>query len=148
MDNEKKSIFQKFNELTILKKASVCLGVLIVLMLLTFIVSISFFGIEEYNPTEVQALCDQYDSYDIYVTQFYAWANSIHAGDSEPANLTEVLKDDAKDVVLDMHEGGMSVKEIAHALNEPVRLAYEEGIVDSPTLYDESFVNEVLDKNL
>ena len=148
MDNEKKSIFQRFNELTLIKKTSVCLGVLIVLILLTFLVSITFFGIEEYNPTEIQELCDQYDSYDIYVTQFDAWANSIHAGDSEPANLTEVLKDDAKDVVIDMHKGGMSDKEILIALNEPVKLAYEKGIVDYQTLYDEDFVKDVVEKNL
>ena len=148
MDNEKKSIFQRFNELTLIKKTSVCLGVLIVLILLTFLVSITFFGIEEYNPTEIQELCDQYDSYDIYVTQFDAWANSIHAGDSEPANLTEVLKDDANDVVKDMHKGGMSDNEILDALNEPVKLAYEKGIVDYQTLYDEDFVKDVVEKNL
>ena len=47
-------------------------------------------------------------------------------------------------MIQDMHNDGMSIEEIAHALNEPARLAYEEGTVDSPILYDEEFVERAI----
>ena len=136
----------KFKNLITSNKTIICLGALIVLLVILVIASMSMLKIEEYNPTELQEWRDQYVSYDLYAERFNAWANSLYNNDSEPANLSDVMKDDARDVILDMHEGGMSDEEILHALNEPARLAYKEGIVDSPTIYDESFVKEVIDK--
>ena len=144
MGDEKKSIFQRFNDLSGIKKVSICAVALIVLLLLASVLSISLLQIKEYNPEELKDMRDQYSSYDIYVERYHAWVTSIYNNDSEPADMSDVMKDDAKDVIGDMHNDGVSIEEIAHALNEPVRLAYEEGIVDSPTLYDESFVKEVI----
>ena len=144
MDDEKKSIFQRFNELSGIKKASICAVALIVLLLLASVLSMSLLQIREYNPDELKDLRDQYVSYDIYVERYHAWVTSIYYNDSEPANMADVMKDDAMDVIEDMHNDGMSIEEIAHALNEPARLAYEEGTVDSPILYDESFVKEAV----
>ena len=144
MGDERKSLFQRFNELSGIKKVSICAVALIVLLLLASVLSMSLLQIKEYNPQELKDLRDQYASFDIYAESYHAWATSLYYNDSEPANLSDVMKDDAKDVILDMHNDGKSIEEIAHALNEPVRIAYEEGIVDSPTLYDESFVKEAI----
>ena len=144
MGDEKKSIFQRFNDLSGIKKVYICAVALIVLLLLASVLSMSLLQIKEYNPEELKDLRDQYASYDIYVERYHAWVTSIYNNDSEPADMSDVMKDDARDVIGDMHNDGVSIEEIAHALNEPVRLAYEEGIVDSPTLYDESFVKEVV----
>ena len=144
MGDERKSLFQRFNELSGIKKVSICAVALIALLLLASVLSMSLLRIEEYNPTELKDLRDQYASYDIYAESYHAWVTSIYNNDSEPANMSDVMKDDAKDVIADMHNDGKSIEEIAHALNEPVRLAYEEGIVDSPTLYDIDFVKEAL----
>ena len=144
MGDEKKSIFQRFNDLSGIKKVSICAVALIVLLLLASVLSMSLLQIKEYNPEELKDLRDQYASYDIYVERYHAWVTSIYNNDSEPADMSDVMMDDARDVIGDMHNDGVSIEEIAHALNEPVRLAYEEGIVDSPTLYDESFVKEVV----
>ena len=144
MDDEKKSIFQRFNDLSGIKKVSICAVALIVLLLLASVLSMSLLQIREYNPDELKDLRDQYVSYDIYVERYHAWVTSIYNNDSEPADMSDVMKDDAKDVIGDMHNDGMSIEEIAHALNEPARLAYEEGIVDSPILYDEEFVERAI----
>ena len=144
MDDKKKSFFQKFNELTAIKKASVCLGAIIILCILAFIAVSSFSVTEDYTSQEIIELSAEYPSYDLYVERFNAWANSLYNNDSEPTSIADALRDDARDVIIDMHDGGMSDEEIRHALNEPSRLAYDKGIVDSPSLYDESFVKEVL----
>ena len=144
MGDEKKSIFQRFNDLSGIKKVSICAVALIVLLLLASVLSMSLLQIKEYNPQELKDLRDQYSSYDIYVERYHAWVTSIYNNDSEPADMADVMKDDAKDVIGDMHNDGMSIEEIAHALNEPARLAYEEGTVDSPILYDEEFVERAI----
>ena len=144
MGDEKKSIFQRFNDLSGIKKVSICAVALIVLLLLASVLSMSLLQIKEYNPQELKDLRDQYSSYDIYVERYHAWVTSIYNNDSEPADMADVMKDDAKDVIGDMHNDGMSIEEIAHALNEPARLAYEEGTVDSPFLYDEEFVERAI----
>ena len=144
MGDEKKSIFQRFNDLSGIKKVSICAVALIVLLLLASVLSMSLLQIREYNPDELKDLRDQYVSYDIYVERYHAWVTSIYNNDSEPADMSDVMKDDAKDVIGDMHNDGMSIEEIAHALNEPARLAYEEGTVDSPILYDEEFVERAI----
>ena len=81
----------------------------------------------------------------MYVDRYHAWANSIYNNDSEPQNLTDVLSEDAVDAIKEMNDGGMSVKEITDALNEPVKIDYEQGIVDSPTLFDEEFVKGAIE---
>ena len=144
MGDERKSIFQRFNELSGIKKVSLCAVALIVLLLLASVLSMSLLQIREYDPDELKDLRDRYVSYDIYVERYHAWVTSIYNNDSEPADMADVMKDDAMDVIGDMHNDGMSIEEIAHALNEPARLAYEEGIVDSPILYDEEFVERAI----
>ena len=135
------NILEKFKELSWLKKLSICLGVIVVLFLL--FVAYSSITVE-YDSGHVKELSGQYESYGLYVDRYHAWANSIYNNDSEPANLTDVLSEDAIDAINEMNEGGMSVKEITDALNEPVKIDYEQGIVDSPTLFDEDFVKGVI----
>ena len=130
-------------ELSTAKKASLCLGVLIVLFLI-FIIASSLLSFEEYDNQEIKDLRAQYDSYDLFVERYYAWSNSIYNNDSEPTNISDVLRDDARTAIEDMHNGGMSKDEIYHGINEPARMAYEEGIVDSPVLYDEEFVERAI----
>ena len=130
-------------ELFTVKKAALCLGVIAVLFLV-FIIAGSLLSFDEYDNQEIKDLRAQYESYDIFVERYYAWSNSVYNNDSEPANISDVLKDDAKMAIGDMHDGGMSEKEICHAINEPARMTYEEGIVDSPILYDEGFVESAI----
>ena len=126
-------------ELVTLKRAGLCLGVLIVLFLV-FIIASSLLSFEEYDNQEIKELRSQYGSYDLFVERYYAWSNSLYNNDSEPTNISDELSEDAKTAIADMHDGGMSDDEIYHAINEPARMAYGEGIVDSPILYDKEFV--------
>ena len=50
MGDEKKSIFQRFNDLSGIKKVSICAVALIVLLLLASVLSMSLLQIKEYNP--------------------------------------------------------------------------------------------------
>lgn len=138
------SLVQKFNELSSIKKLSVCFGAVIVLFLI-FMLAISLSSVDmENDSSHVKNLSAQYESYGFYVQRYHAWANSLYNNDSEPADLKEVLSEDATDAIKEMHDGGMSVDEITYALNEPVRIDYDQGIVDSPTLFDEDFVKGVV----
>lgn len=136
------NILEKFKEMSSLKKLSICLGVVIVLFLI--LAAYSSLTVD-YDSGHVQELKGQYESYGLYVDRYHAWANSIYNNDSEPADLRDVLSEDAIGAINEMNEGGMSVEEITDALNEPVRIDYDQGIVDSPTLFDEEFVKGAIE---
>lgn len=138
------SIFQKFNEQSSIKKASICIGALLALFLIfMFVLSLSSVS-EEYGSYHINQLCNHYESYDLYVESYHAWANSLYNNDSAPADLGDVMKDDAIDAAKEMHDEGMSIADITEALNKPVGIDYENGIVDSPTLYDEDYVRDAV----